>query len=942
MSQISFCENVRVWSINCCKFLFRKAEIEARLRNSNVDILCLQETWLSEDIEEISLSGYTIVGRFDRVLGPKSGYGGIAVFVRTKFADIALVEYITGAERMWCVLHTNIGALLIGNWYRPPDENGSSINMLQSEIERLRDDCVGVILLGDINIHHTRWLRFSNRNTELGERLWEVCRDLGLKQIVAKPTRGEYLLDLILTDSPSLCKVDVLPEISDHRVVCLDIEVTVSYAEPVSRAVWDMKEANWDGLRRDISTRNWKDCFDDRDPDGSVQRFCDALIGFCNKHIPQKKIYTKAISHPWLDDECLAAVSEKALAAGSADFAEKSRKCLNVLRGAFVRYRHRLRESIVALPRHSKQWWRLNKELLNRRTNASTIPPLKVNGEWILGAKEKANVLAHTFPSKSALPPPVTGPQLERGTVTIVMPEFMLIRSRLLLRILKAVKIDTASGPDRLPGRVFRECCNELAPAIAVLVRFLLRIGFWPSIWRLHRIQPLYKKGAVSVPSNYRGVHLTNLLAKIVERAIASLLVPFLDRVGAFGRDQWGFRKRHSVRDLVALLICRWLWALDNGFKVGIYLSDISGAFDRVDRDILSEYLRQHGISDSMFRFLYSYLAPRNANVVVQGCESATFTIEDEVFQGTVLGPPLWNVFFREIDDTIQRCLFRLAKFADDLTAYRNYNSSVSNIQILDELKDCQAACHQWGASRRVTFDASKEHFCILHKLQCSGETFRLLGVLVDPKLTMEDEIRRIRKKARPKIIAILNTRRFYDTGGLIQQYKAHVLCLLEQSCVSIYHASQTHLEVLNRLQRSFICELGLTDETAFLQYKLAPLELRRDIAALGLLHKIQLGEAHSDFDGLFPKAIETYPTHTRHGARRHGRQFSEISGSSYYFNQSLFGLTKVYNVLPEYAVSCQTVASFQTALTKDAKFACQAGKREWMSMYHNRNYAWR
>ena len=44
VSQISFCENVRVWSINCCKFLFRKAEIEARLRNSNVDILCLQET----------------------------------------------------------------------------------------------------------------------------------------------------------------------------------------------------------------------------------------------------------------------------------------------------------------------------------------------------------------------------------------------------------------------------------------------------------------------------------------------------------------------------------------------------------------------------------------------------------------------------------------------------------------------------------------------------------------------------------------------------------------------------------------------------------------------------------------------------------------------------------------------------------------------------------
>ena len=152
-----------------------------------------------------------------------------------------------------------------------------------------------------------------------------------------------------------------------------------------------------------------------------------------------------------------------------------------------------------------------------------------------------------------------------------------------------------------------------------------------------------------------------------------------------------------------------------------------------------------------MFRFLYSYLALRNANVVVQGCESDNFIIEDEVFQGTVLGPPLWNVFFIEINYTLQRCLFRIAKFADDLTAYRNYNSSVSNTQIHDDLNDCQAACHQFGVSRRVTFDASKKHFCSFHKLHCSGETFRVLGTLVDPTLTMQDEIRKIRNKNTPQ-----------------------------------------------------------------------------------------------------------------------------------------------------------------------------------------------
>ena len=127
------------------------------------------------------------------------------------------------------------------------------------------------------------------------------------------------------------------------------------------------------------------------------------------------------------------------------------------------------------------------------------------------------------------------------------MPEFTLIRSRMLRRIIKSLKLNTASGPDGLPIRVFRECCNELAPAIAVLVRFLIRIGFWPQSLRFHRIQPLYKKGAVCAPLNYRGVHLTNILAKIVERAIASVLVPHFDRAGAFGRDQWGFRKNSLV-----------------------------------------------------------------------------------------------------------------------------------------------------------------------------------------------------------------------------------------------------------------------------------------------------------------------------------------------------------------------------------------------------------
>ena len=150
------------------------------------------------------------------------------------------------------------------------------------------------------------------------------------------------------------------------------------------------------------------------------------------------------------------------------------------------------------------------------------------------------------------------------------------------------------------------------------------------------------------------------------------------------------------------------------------------------------------------------------------------------------------------------------------------------------------------------------------------------------------------------------------------------------------------HLEALNPVQRSFIHELGLADEEACLLYNLAPLEFRRDIAALGLLHKIQLGEAHADFDGIFPKAMEAAPAQTRHGARRHGRKFIKITGNNYYFNQFLFGMTKVYNVFLEFVVSRPTVATFQSSYAKDARIACQSCRGGCMSIVYNRSYAWR
>ena len=91
-------------------------------------------------------------------------------------------------------------------------------------------------------------------------------------------------------------------------------------------------------------------------------------------------------------------------------------------------------------------------------------------------------------------------------------------------------------------------------------------------------------------------------------------------------------------------------------------------------------------------------------------------------------------------------------------------------------------------------------------------------------------------------------------------------------------------------LQTHFLREIGFTEEAAFLVYNMAPLKLRRDIGALGRMHKIQFGDAHPDFGNPFARKTCAFIANTRHGRRRYGKQFEEIAGNSLFFRRSLFG----------------------------------------------------
>ena len=65
------------------------------------------------------------------------------------------------------------------------------------------------------------------------------------------------------------------------------------------------------------------------------------------------------------------------------------------------------------------------------------------------------------------------------------------------------------------------------------------------------------------------------------------------------------------------------------------------------------------------------------------------------------------------------------------------------------------------------------------------------------------------------------------------------------------------HSSELSRCVGQVAAELGLFKNKHLFAHNLALLEFRTDIVTFGFLHKIQFGEAHAYFDGLFPKELE-------------------------------------------------------------------------------------
>jgi len=762
-----------------------------------------------------------------------------------------------------------------------------------------------------------------------------MCQEYSLQQLVSEPTRGEYLLDLVLTDLP--CSVKVMPMVADHKCLFLKIPVEVSPPQVVHRYGWIFKQARWEALRRDLASTSW-DFISNLDLDVATERFTLSILAAARVHIPCRSFCDYKGKHPWLNDRCRNAIATKHAHEGTPHFTFQRDRCSQILTEEYFAYVARIRQDIKRLDRGSKKWWKLNAMLLNRKGKQSSVSALRADdGTWVLDSVDKANLFAITWDMKQTLPPASNEP-LHLPPASSQHLDHVALRARSALKFLKALDVSITTGPDMLPARVLHEVASVIHVPLIRLCRRILQEGHWPKLWRLHNLVPIYKRKSIYDPNNYRGVHITSILSKVVERIIGAPMLSFFTRQECYGLHQWAYRPHRSSKDLVTLLICSWLASIYGGRCIGAYLSDIAGAFDRVFKPFLLSKLQAHGMQGCYLRFISSFLDRRFGEVCVEGKKSAQFSLEDQVFQGTVLGPPLWNNFFADVVTSMLTPKSGKV-FADDLNVFNDFDHQVPDHRIMHKLHEFRDEVHAWGQRNRVEFDAGKEHFVIVHPTRGVGEDFKLLGLVFDHKLRMDSGVDAILKTARPKCRMLMHSRPYYSNNDMIMQFKTHILGIVESNIGGIYHATQTVLAPLDRLATSFVHALNIEVDVAFLQFNLAPLALRRDIAMLGFLHKCNLPHAHPHIRELFPPmGRATRSTHSR--AMWNILNFE--TGPTFHsevLSRSIFHLTHVYNALPQHIANINDISQFQHALTHLARHKCIQHHANWQTFLSPRHF---
>ena len=364
-----------------------------------------------------------------------------------------------------------------------------------------------------------------------------------------------------------------------------------------------------------------------------------------------------------------------------------------------------------------------------------------------------------------------------------------------------------------IPINILKLCFQNIGNVLLQIINTSFVTESVPSSWKCATVIPIYKKNDPSKASNFRPVTIVPSICKIVEKLVHGQLTSYLTNHHLFSTDQHGFMESHSTSTALLSITDEILRGMDRSEMTLLTLIDLSRCFDVVDHKMLITKLQQLQISTG---WIQSYLEGHTQRVRVEKTLSEPQNITIGTFQGSCLGPLLYNIFSNDLSCFIPSHMngFRvtLVRYADDaqvaITGPRD--KLVEMQQSLEAVLDVAST---WflqhgmmvnagktemllcGDSRQLSRVESPSIMFMNQVLQCS-QTVRNLGVVMDPSLSYGYHIEQIIQKCIGILIGILNAKHAIPPAVLPKVIDALVFSHVRY-CVQVYgSANRTNIPI--------------------------------------------------------------------------------------------------------------------------------------------------